>query len=183
MRNPFLWVLHGAVSALALSLCSAPPLTAQVGSPAKRTHVEHRMSRGMSRANPLRKRKSQSQRSLPVIAEAPLNATERSPAEPQITSAAPASDSYHSPVNLRLLLPPTQAHFGQMEEKRDTVVYSQASQFADVPDAREPNAHVIDPEYYARRVPVVGGLMCHVLEQSKAHPHVTRVFQVIHPEF
>lgn len=179
MRNSFLWVLHGAISVLALSLCSAPLLTAQVGSPAKRTHVKRSMSRGMSRANPLRKGKSQ--RSLPVIAEVPLNAPEQSPAERQITSAAPATDSYHSPVNLRLLLPPTQASFGQMEEKRET--QSRASQFADVPEAREPNAHGNDPEYYARHVPVVGGLVCHVLEQSKAHPHVTRVFQVIHPEF
>ena len=135
----------------------------------------------MSHVNPFRK--SKTQKSLPVIAELPLNAPNQSRIVPQIPTEVPASDSYHSPVNLRLLLPPTQASFGQMEEKRDTVAYPQASQFAEVPEAREPNAHVNDPEYYARHVPVVGGLMCHVLEQSKAHPHVTRVFQVIHPEF
>ena len=180
MRNPFLRVLHCAI--VALSLCSASLLMAQISPPAKRMHAERRTSHvKLGHANPFRK--SKSQRSLPVIAELPLNAPEQARIVPQIATEAAAPDSYHSPVNLKLLLPPAQARFVPAEEKRDTVAHLQAPQFIDAPSAHEPNPHVNDPEYYARHVPVVGGLVTHVLEQSKAHPRVTRVFQVIHPEF
>jgi hypothetical protein len=39
-----------------------------------------------------------------------------------------------------------------------------------------------DLEYYAHHVPVFGPLMQHVLNQSKAHPRLTRVFEVIQPQ-
>ena len=134
----------------------------------------------VSHVNPFRKGKTQ--KSLPVIAELSLNAPEQPRILPHIPTEA--SDSYHSPVNLKLLLPPTQPRFGATEEKRDTVAHLQTPQFVDAPSvAREPNPHANDPEYYARHVPVVGGLVSHVLEQSKAHPRVTRVLQVVHPEF
>lgn len=174
MRNTFLSVLHSAMFVLALSLCSAPGLAAQASSPTKTTHLK----RAMPRSNPLRKIKTQ--KSLPVIAEMTLNAPEQLPTEPQITFGAP--DSYHSPVNFKLLLPPAQTPSG-VAQARDVVARVPGSQFAEVADAREGNTQHDDPAYYARHVPVVGGLMLHVLQQSKAHPRVTRVLQVIHPEF
>jgi hypothetical protein len=43
--------------------------------------------------------------------------------------------------------------------------------------------HSDDPEYYARHVPWVGAIAMRVFQQSKAHPRLTRVFQVIQPQF
>jgi hypothetical protein len=93
------------------------------------------------------------------------------------------SDSYRSPVNLKLLLPQSQGFAGVAENERVSTAHAQHSEFAEASASPEPNTHTDDLEYYARHVPVVGGFMQHVVQQSKAHPHVTRVFQYIHPEF
>lgn len=99
-------------------------------------------------------------------------------------------ESYRVPVNLKLLAPGTDS----TASWQDMQVIFAPVEFARVMSARaefspaepvvqdEPVNRGDDLEYYAHHVPVVGPIMQHVLNQSKAHPRLTRVFEVIQPQ-
>ena len=48
---------------------------------------------------------------------------------------------------------------------------------------RETTCCVGDLEHYGHRIPWAGSIILRVLQQAKAHPHVTRVLTVIQPQF
>lgn len=92
------------------------------------------------------------------------------------TKPTPAR-SYRTAVNLNMLL-------SKVSEHRENKNISFAPTYA--PNNETSSSQVNqwdDPEYFAHHMPLVGGLAVRVLKESKAHPHVTRVLQVIHPEF
>jgi hypothetical protein len=47
---------------------------------------------------------------------------------------------------------------------------------------RETTCCVGDLEHYGRRVPWAGSIILRILQQAKAHPHVTRVLTVLKPQ-
>ena len=122
----------------------------------------------------------------------------------RVSSYTLPAKSYRVPVNFDLLLPQplrtaevgaktaelgvrtadlaaTENRFlSQASSDRLTFAPTYASDFTAVP--AEAANHGGDPEYYARHIPLVGGLAMHLLQQSKAHPRITRVFQVIQPQ-
>ena len=175
VRNSFHFCSRSAIAALAVSVCFGQVLTAQVSSSGKRPHFI-RTSAGSKSTY-----RTKTQRSIAEVL-APNTPELRQPATP-LSLAAQPSESYRSPVNLKLLLPQSQTISGAAENDREPVAHVQSSEFAEASASPEPNSHSDDLQYYARHVPVVGGLMQHVFQQSKAHPHVTRVLQYIHPEF
>ncbi len=102
----------------------------------------------------------------------------------------PLPDSYRLPVNLKLLAPGTasaaswESMNGVSAPVESAGVNTARTEFSLAEPAihDEPLNHGDDLEYYAHHVPVVGPIMQHVLNQSKAHPRLTRVFEVIQPQ-
>lgn len=175
VRNPFHSCSRPAIVALALSFCFAQVLTAQVSSPGRRAHFNRIVTGSKSRYGI--KAPSSIAEVLP-----PNSAELRQPTVP-LTIPDQPSDSYRSPVNLKLLLPQSQTFAGVAKNERGSAAHTQRPEFAESSASPAANTHTDDLEYYTRHVPVVGGFMQHVVQESKAHPHVTRVFQYIHPEF
>jgi hypothetical protein len=48
---------------------------------------------------------------------------------------------------------------------------------------REAMYGVDELEYYGHHIPWVGSLIERICQQAKVHPHVARVFEVLHPQF
>jgi hypothetical protein len=87
------------------------------------------------------------------------------------------SKSYRTAVNLNLLFPKVSEHQGNQNTSfAPTFASNYATSSWGVNQSD-------DLEYFAHHMPLVGGLAVRVLKESKAHPHVTRVIQAIHPEF
>ena len=175
MRNLFHSCSRPAIVALALPLCLVQVLTAEVSSSGKRPHFNRTSGASFSSY------KIKSQRSISGVL--PPNTPELRPSAVPLAVSDQPSDSYHSSVNLQLLLPQSQTFAGAAENDRGSAAHAQQSEFAEASASPESSPHSDELEYYARHVPVVGGFMQHVVQQSKAHPRVTRVFQYIHPEF
>lgn len=106
--------------------------------------------------------------------------------ERPVRSSSISASSYRTPVNIEMLLPSAvkaEANGSNNDSTSglplNSVTFTSA--YENAPSSAVD--HTNDPEYFANHVPLVRGLATRVLRESKAHPHVTRVLQVIHPEF
>ena len=176
-------------------LLSAHLVSAQVV--AKREHINlapshQRISiQRAARRLPLARKSPRSEK-LVAFADTtgPLRPTTQFEHPSQADFFAPQPESYRVPVNLNLLSPSTASSAGSRGTGGvlSAELMNARREFAADPvgritsDREETANHIDDLEYYAHHVPVVGPLMQHVLNQSKAHPRLTHFFEVIQPQ-
>jgi hypothetical protein len=109
---------------------------------------------------------------------------------PLFAAVAPAPASYHQPVNLNLLLPPsTERLFFSPPASTSARGLILPSGFAEPSDPSNDEAAIRftnrlnDPQFYARHIPGAGPIVDRVLKESRAHPRLTRVLGFIQPQF
>ena len=169
---------------LLLSLC--PGIVAAQPPPWQRPHQQR------ARAYSLR----ESAPDLPLRASLSLSflpprALERlSENVPQVPSFEPPT-SYHQTVNFNLLLPrgiSTRFASRGPDESRADRSLPATSAFAQdsAPAGSNRDAFLNrwnDPQFYARHIPGVGPVVERMFQESRAHPRLTRVIELLQPQF
>jgi hypothetical protein len=102
------------------------------------------------------------------------------------SSTVPASG--RNSVNLNLLLPRRNQRHSWISGNDGALrgrEIAAASVFASAAPKPAPDnsARFNDPQFYTRRIPGVGPIVHRILEESKAHPRLTRVLQSLQPQF
>ena len=129
---------------------------------------------------------------LPLLASFSHNGFLRIPqyprdSAPQMTTLTPPPAASPQTVNFNLLLPSPAGKFTSFAAAKTSLERNSSSPSAFATNAPasddETTSHFADPEYFTRHIPGVGPIVERVLQQSKAHPRLTRVIQAIQPRF
>ena len=86
-------------------------------------------------------------------------------------------------VNFNLLLPPDGARLQVAESSGGRALGRPLTFASDPPPDRQIPDRYNDPQFYTRHIPGVGSIVDRVFQESKAHPHLTRVIKMIQPKF
>jgi len=95
-----------------------------------------------------------------------------------------STGSLRQAVNFNLLLPPAGARLRSTESSGGRSLIRPLTFASDPPppDCKIPDRYN-DPQFYTRHIPGVGSIVDRIFQESKAHPHLTRVIKMIQPKF
>jgi hypothetical protein len=101
--------------------------------------------------------------------------------DPGQTQAGPGFSSRGSGYHL---LPPTKSLLGLDSKSNYLIARPPPKWQTNVPTpAYHHRVYARDLQYYGRRMPLIGPTILHVLKQADSHPRVTRVLQLLKPQF